>query len=113
MGFVCATQGYPTLAIDRLGCGNSSHPDPILVVQTPAEVEVIHQIILKARARTISPAGRAFNKVILAGHSYGSIVGNALNVEYPNDVDATILTGFSSTYRTAIVGSKLFPFLPS
>lgn len=28
-------QGYPTLAIDRLGIGKSSHPDPINVVQAP------------------------------------------------------------------------------
>ena len=25
--------GYPTLAIDRLGNGDSSHPDPLLTVQ--------------------------------------------------------------------------------
>lgn len=30
-------QGYPTLAIDRLGNGRSSHPDPVLVVQAPYE----------------------------------------------------------------------------
>lgn len=30
------------------------------------------------------------------GHSVGSLTGNNLNVKYPNDVDATILTGFSN-----------------
>lgn len=30
-------QGYPTLALDRLGNGKSSHPDPLLVVQAPYE----------------------------------------------------------------------------
>lgn len=29
--------GYPTLNMDRLGNGKSSHPDPILVVQAPYE----------------------------------------------------------------------------
>jgi hypothetical protein len=31
-----STAGYPTLAIDQLGSGNSSHPDPMSVVQTPS-----------------------------------------------------------------------------
>ena len=29
--------GYPTLALDRLGAGESSHPDPVAVVQGPYE----------------------------------------------------------------------------
>ena len=53
--------------------------------------------------------------IILAGHSYGSFFSNALNQKYPNDVDATILTGFSSVFKTAMAGSKYFfghfPFL--
>lgn len=82
--------GYPTLAIDRLGNGDSDHPDPILAVQFvtspvdktqlttnryPVEVETIHQIIVKLRAGTLPPPlnGRKFTKVIYVGHSYGSI----------------------------------------
>jgi pimeloyl-ACP methyl ester carboxylesterase len=94
--------------MDRLGNGNSSHPDPILVVQTPAQVEVLHQIILKCKAGNI-PSIRAFNKIILAGHSYGSFISNALNQKYPNDVDVTILTGFSNTFKTAMGASESFP----
>lgn len=30
-------QGYPTLAIDRLGTGRSSHPDPYTFAQAPYE----------------------------------------------------------------------------
>lgn len=33
-------RGYPTLTLDRLGNGKSSHPDPILVVQSPYEYVV-------------------------------------------------------------------------
>jgi hypothetical protein len=29
--------GYPTLVLDRLGAGESSHPDPVAVVQGPYE----------------------------------------------------------------------------
>lgn len=34
---VANARGYPTLAMDRLGAGESSHPDPVLVVQGPYE----------------------------------------------------------------------------
>jgi pimeloyl-ACP methyl ester carboxylesterase len=71
-------------------------------------MEILHQIIKAVKAGEIAPARRPFNKVILAGHSYGSIISNVLNEKYPDDVDATILTGFSSTFKTAIVGGELF-----
>ncbi|KAH6712610.1 Alpha/Beta hydrolase protein [Leptodontidium sp. MPI-SDFR-AT-0119] len=96
--------GYPTLAIDRLGNGDSDHPDPILAVQYPVEVETIHQIIVKLRAGTLPPPlnGRKFTKVIYVGHSYGSIIGNALATSHPQDTDALLLTGWSSTFITLI-----------
>ena len=34
--------GYATFAYDRLGVGQSDHPDPIQVVQAFIEVEIIH-----------------------------------------------------------------------
>lgn len=34
---VAHANGYPTLALDRLGAGESSHPDPVAVVQGPYE----------------------------------------------------------------------------
>ncbi|KAH9216638.1 alpha/beta-hydrolase [Leptodontidium sp. 2 PMI_412] len=89
-------QGYPTLSIDRLGNGLSDHPDPVAVIQIPAHVEVVHAIAQLAKAPD-STLPRAFQKVIYIGHSVGSVTGNALNVKYPHDVDATILTGFSSS----------------
>ncbi|KAH8804460.1 Alpha/Beta hydrolase protein [Xylogone sp. PMI_703] len=93
-------QGYPTLSIDRLGNGQSDHPDPIVVVQMPAHVEVSHTIARLARAGA-SPFPRTFNKIIYIGHSFGSLIGNSLNAKYPNDVDATVLTAFSSDLEAA------------
>ncbi|KAI6777301.1 hypothetical protein HG530_001246 [Fusarium avenaceum] len=100
-------QGYPTLSIDRLGNGLSDHPDPITVVQLPTHIETIHQLVLKARSGTLPGPSkpRAFNKVVYAGHSFGSIVGNGLNAKYPSDVDATILTGFTNTTNVALVST--------
>ena len=36
-------QGYATLALDRLGNGKSSHPDPVSVVQQPYEYVLAFQ----------------------------------------------------------------------
>jgi pimeloyl-ACP methyl ester carboxylesterase len=93
-------QGYPTLAIDRLGYGLSDHPDPILHVQFPTHAEVAHSIVKQVRAGT-SPFPRAFDQVIYVGHSFGSLVGNVFNEKYPDDVNATILTGWSSNFVLA------------
>lgn len=49
-----ATQGYPTLAIDGLGSGDSSHQDPVLVLQTLAEIDVLHRVVQAARTAKIT-----------------------------------------------------------
>jgi hypothetical protein len=57
-------EGYPTIALDNLGSGNSSHPDPIVVVQMSLQVEIIHQIITKLRAGEVGGPllGKSFDK---------------------------------------------------
>jgi pimeloyl-ACP methyl ester carboxylesterase len=88
--------GYPTLTIDRLGNGASEHPEPILHVQDPLHVEVIHNIIHLARTNQLPiPSPRAFNTILLAGHSLGSVISNVLNMKYPADAEATLLTGYA------------------
>ena len=73
------------------------------MVQAPAEVEVIHEIILAARSGNLPiSARRAFDKIIYVGHSYGSLIGNSLNTKYPADADGTVLTGFSSQIVTVV-----------
>ncbi|MCJ1362775.1 hypothetical protein MMC16_001881 [Acarospora aff. strigata] len=103
-------QGYPTLAIDRIGNGNSTHPDPVLVTQMNLEEAVLHQLVLKlksgaghsifctARAKTSqlgqAVPGRTFSRVVFVGHSYGSILGNMMATTHPTDIAAYILTGY-------------------
>jgi pimeloyl-ACP methyl ester carboxylesterase len=101
-----SSQGYPTLTIDRLGSGESSHPDPILDVQTPLQVEILHQLVIQARSGTlpIRAAGKSLDRIIVAGHSYGSSITNAFNYKYPADADATILTGFGPHISQALIG---------
>jgi pimeloyl-ACP methyl ester carboxylesterase len=86
----------------------SDHPDPILVTQYPAELATLHQIVQIIRNGNLPiPEPRAFTTIIFAGHSYGSCLGNALNAQYPDDVDATILTGFSSAFDANVPGILL------
>lgn len=48
-------QGYPTLAIDRAGVGNSTHPDPIIQQQVNLETAIAHQLVLGLKAGTVVP----------------------------------------------------------
>ncbi|QSZ35703.1 hypothetical protein DSL72_006825 [Monilinia vaccinii-corymbosi] len=96
-----SSQGYPTLSVDNLGSGNSSHPDPAFIVQMPVQVEIIHSIIgmlRSGKALHLCLAGRIFSKVIYVGHSYGSICGNAVATAYPKDVETFVLTAYSTGY---------------
>ena len=48
-------QGYPTLAIDRIGVGNSTRVDPILQQQVNLEEAVSHQLVTMLKAGTAVP----------------------------------------------------------
>lgn len=89
-----AVAGYTTFLYDRLGVGGSSKPDPIQVVQAPLEVNIAHQLIQMLKAGSI--ASTKFENVIGVGHSFGSEVTEAITVQYPNDIAAAILTGFTT-----------------
>lgn len=112
--------GYHTLAIDRLGGGASQRPDPFQTVQSQLEVEIIHQIIASLRKPASQgggipsaqiPSFAAGGKVVYVGHSLGSTLGNSLSLRYPADVDAYVLTGFSSTFSPPI--NFLFDMYPA
>ncbi len=98
-----SSQGYPTLSIDRLGCGNSTHPDPITQLQIFLEEALLHQLALALRSGA-AIAGKAFEKIIFVGHSYGSILGDYIAADYPSDIAAFILTGFGNSVAPAASG---------
>jgi pimeloyl-ACP methyl ester carboxylesterase len=60
----------------------------------------MHTIIQMVREGKI-PEVPVPEKIVYVGHSYGSIIGNALNRVWPDDVDCTILTGFGGYFDTA------------
>ncbi|KAK3676820.1 hypothetical protein LTR78_003024 [Recurvomyces mirabilis] len=78
--------GYAVFFYDRLGVGVSEKADPLSVVQSSLEVEIAHSLGLLLRNGTIGGS---------VGHSFGSIITQALTMEYPTLLDAAILTGFS------------------
>jgi len=90
---VAAENGYASLLYDRLGVGQSQKPDPIQVVQAALEVEIAQSLSEMLRGGSLS--NHAFSKVVGVGHSYGSIITQAITANYPNSLDAAILTGFS------------------
>ncbi|KAH8886623.1 alpha/beta-hydrolase [Thozetella sp. PMI_491] len=90
------SQGYHTLAIDRLGHGQSiEHPDAVEVLQLSLHVETIHQVVASIRDDTA--LGVTFDSIVYVGHSYGTGAGVALAAKYPQDIDILVATGFSNS----------------
>ncbi|KZV90929.1 hypothetical protein EXIGLDRAFT_770387 [Exidia glandulosa HHB12029] len=96
-GLAANTRGYPVLAYDRLGDGQSSHPDGQKIVQTMLEISIAEEIIQLVRAGSLSPSIPAFSKVIQVGHSLGSVITNGVIAASPAALDALVLTGYSHT----------------
>ncbi|KAE9375083.1 hypothetical protein N431DRAFT_463194 [Stipitochalara longipes BDJ] len=95
-------RGYHTVAIDRLGVGNSSHPDPNFV-RLPLEANITSQIVQQLRQR--------FDNVVLVGHSVASLIINYLLIQEPNVADALILTGYVHAF--GVVNTSAQQFVPA
>ncbi|KZV90281.1 alpha/beta-hydrolase [Exidia glandulosa HHB12029] len=89
-----SAHGYATLNMDRLGYGESDHPDPATVIQPPFDAAFMAQIIRLGRAGRVAGAPGPFKKIVYVGHSFGSRVGNEVISTFPDLVDAAILTGY-------------------
>ncbi|MGY2876144.1 pimeloyl-ACP methyl ester carboxylesterase [Marmoricola sp. URHA0025 HA25] len=82
-----AAQGYATLALDRIGCGRSTHPHSSRV-DLDSNAYIVHQIVGALRKGAFT---QAFDRVVLVGHSYGTVVASREAAVY-HDVDALILS---------------------
>jgi pimeloyl-ACP methyl ester carboxylesterase len=82
--------GYATLAIDLLGVGRSSHPLSALVT-IDSEAYAIHSAVQASRSGAL---GTAYRKVILVGHSLGTLTNHVEAATY-DDADGYIATGTS------------------
>ncbi|TDQ00622.1 alpha/beta fold hydrolase [Labedaea rhizosphaerae] len=83
------TSGYATLAIDRLGTGQSSHPSG-LALSGDLEAEVVHRLVQLLRAGQIG--SKPWRRVVVMGHSMGSLI-TILEESRWHDADAVVLTG--------------------
>ena len=82
------TVGMSSFNFDRPGSGQSSHPRSDAVT-LDSNAFIIHQIVQGLRNGTIG--GHRFNKVVLVGHSFGSVISIAEAARY-RDVDGVVLT---------------------
>jgi pimeloyl-ACP methyl ester carboxylesterase len=86
--------GYPTLNIDRIGDGESSHPAPEEIT-LEVNAFILHQLIQALRAGDIG--GTAFRDVMLMGHGYGALIAVKQQAQY-NMADSLVLTGYTQQY---------------
>ncbi len=94
--------GYSTLSYNRLGISGSTLADPDKEVQTTVELAILAQITQLAREGKLQGTKPA--KILHVGHSYGSVLSNALAAVKPSLSDGLVLTG----YNHAMAGNPLF-----
>jgi pimeloyl-ACP methyl ester carboxylesterase len=100
-------RGYTTLAIDRIGTGNSSRPLSTDVDLT-TNAFTVHQVV--QRLRTDGLGAGPFHKVMLVGHSLGSFI-SWLEASTYRDVDGLIVTG--AMHEVALAGAvSIATYLP-
>ncbi|MGH9184865.1 MAG: alpha/beta hydrolase [Acidimicrobiales bacterium] len=103
--------GYATLAIDRIGIGQSSHPLSALV-DIDQNAYVLHQVVQALRNGAIAgPDGPvSFEKVVLVGHSYGSMT-SWFEASRFQDVDAVVITSATHNIREIAAPLSIIPSL--
>ena len=98
-----ARAGYTTVAVDRLGSGDSSRP-PAGKVTIPAQAAVTHQIVDSLRGE--------FDRVVVVGHSLGSWTA-LLEAGTYHDVDGLVLTGLLHEYNADEIASSIDTLYPA
>jgi len=83
--------GYDTLAIDRLGIGRSTRPTLAMNVDAYSNADALHQVV--GSVRTNGLAGRHYERIVLTGHSYGTLTSDLTSATY-GGVDGIIGTGW-------------------
>jgi pimeloyl-ACP methyl ester carboxylesterase len=79
-------QGYSTLAIDRIGVGESSTPAAVDVT-LDSNVQTVHDVVRALRDGSVT--GSPVHRVVLVGHSFGSAISVTEAGRF-HDVDAVV-----------------------
>ncbi len=82
--------GYVTLNLDRIGVGLSDHP-PATLITLLSDAYVIHELVQDLRSGAFQ--GTSFSKVVLVGHSLGTLISWSEASTY-TDVDGLIGSGW-------------------
>jgi pimeloyl-ACP methyl ester carboxylesterase len=101
-----AREGHASVVIDRIGYGESGHPDGNRSC-VGSQADVVHQVVRKLRGGDYSidsGSAPAFKKVALAGQSTGAQIANVEAYSF-RDIDALIVVAlsFQTTSRAALV----------
>jgi pimeloyl-ACP methyl ester carboxylesterase len=103
--------GYATLHWSRPGTGKSSSGNPYNILQADIQAAVLIEITKQFLSGELyaglpKPTGRTLH----VGHSFGSVMSNALIVRNPELSDGVVLTGFShnKTFGYGFPTSTLF-----
>jgi pimeloyl-ACP methyl ester carboxylesterase len=100
--------GFTTFNLDRVGIGSSSRPLSSQIT-IPSNAYSIHQAIQHLRSGAVD--GVRYDRVVLVGHSLGSLISWYEAAEY-HDVDAVIASGILHTFDApgvAKFGVTLYP----
>jgi pimeloyl-ACP methyl ester carboxylesterase len=99
-------RGQASLVVSRLGVGKSYQPaDTQVTLRNNAAA--IHQVVQALRSGLL---GQAFNKVVLVGHSLGSLTSWLVAGHY-GGVDAVVATGASHQPNLVNAGLMIGPTL--
>lgn len=99
-----ARRGHASVAIDRLGFGESGHPRGDQVCYG-SQADAIHQVIEAVRAGRYRASGgpsRRFERIALAAHSAGTPIAEIEAASF-QDVDALIAMSWGAPDTLAIV----------
>ena len=83
--------GYATFNLSRIGIGESDHPFGLLI-DVDSNAYVVHQVIKYLNDEVFGEL--SLGSVMTVGHSVGSLITVAHAIQFPQDVDGVILTGF-------------------
>jgi pimeloyl-ACP methyl ester carboxylesterase len=98
-----AERGIATLALDRIGNGSSSRP-PGRENTVAAQSAVVDHVVRAARSGL--DGAPPFSRVVLVGHSLGSVIAGRAAAVY-GCADAVVLTGYFPTPSRAPRNRKL------
>jgi pimeloyl-ACP methyl ester carboxylesterase len=102
-------RGYATFNLDRIGNGASDHPANSFLVDLYSNAFVVHQVVEALRAGQVGST--SFEKVIVVGHSMGSMVTASYASSFPGEADGIILTGFLHSINWDFAYASLIPNL--